>query len=76
MSNTHIQVHEYVKKLDIGKYFDGFIISAIEKMMKPNKNIYNRLFEKYELIPEECLFIDDSEKIFYQLKMWYAWLYF
>lgn len=31
-------------------------------MMKPNKNIYNRLFEKYELIPEECLFIDDSEK--------------
>ena len=62
LSNTHIQVYEYVKKLDIGKYFDGFIISAIEKMMKPNKNIYNRLFEKYELIPEECLFIDDSEK--------------
>lgn len=62
LSNTHIQVYEYVKKLDIGKYFDGFIISAIEKMMKPNKNIYNRLYEKYELIPEECLFIDDSEK--------------
>ena len=29
--------------------------------MKPNYDIYNRLFEKYNLIPEECLFIDDIE---------------
>ena len=62
LSNTHISVYEYVKKLEIGKYFDGFLISAIENMMKPNKEIYNRLFEKYNLIPKECLFIDDSEK--------------
>ena len=27
-----------------------------------NKNIYNRLFEKYKLIPEECLFIDDKKE--------------
>ena len=62
LSNTHIPVYEYVKELEIGQYFDGFIISAIEKQMKPNKNIYNRLFEKYKLIPEECLFIDDCAK--------------
>ncbi len=62
LSNTHITVYEYIKSLEIGKYFDGFVISAIEKMMKPNKEIYYRLFEKFELIPKECFFIDDSEK--------------
>ncbi len=62
LSNTHITVYEYIKSLEIGKYFDGFVISAIEKMMKPNKEIYYRLFEKFELIPQECFFIDDSEK--------------
>lgn len=62
LSNTLISVYEYVKNLEIGKYFDGFLISAVEKMMKPNEEIYYRLFEKFELVPEECFFIDDSEK--------------
>ena len=31
-------------------------------MMKPNEEIYYRLFEKFELVPEECFFIDDSER--------------
>lgn len=61
LSNTHIPVYEYVKKQEVGKYFDGFIISAIEHEMKPNKEIYIRLFEKFNLVPEECFFIDDSE---------------
>ena len=30
--------------------------------MKPNEEIYHRLFEKFQLIPQECFFIDDSEK--------------
>lgn len=62
LSNTHIPVYEYVKSLEIGKYFDGFLISAEEKMMKPNKEIYYRLFEKFNLVPQECFFIDDGEK--------------
>ena len=62
LSNTNVLVYEYIKNSEIGKYFDGFLISAIEKMMKPNEEIYYRLFEKFELVPEECFFIDDSEK--------------
>ena len=62
LSNTNVLVYEYIKNSEIGKYFDGFLISAIEKMMKPNAEIYYRLFEKFELVPEECFFIDDSEK--------------
>lgn len=62
LSNTHKVLFDYVKNLDVGKYFDGLLISAIEVMMKPNKEIYERLLEKFDLIPEECLFIDDREK--------------
>ena len=62
LSNTHVPVYEYVQSLEIGKYFDGFLISAIEKMMKPNEEIYYRLFEKFKLVPQECFFIDDSER--------------
>lgn len=62
LSNTHVPVYEYIKNSEIGKYFDGFLISAIEKMMKPNEEIYYRLFEKFKLVPEECFFIDDSER--------------
>lgn len=62
LSNTNIQFYEYIKNLDIGKYFDGYIISAIEKQVKPDREIYYRLFEKFSLIPEECFFIDDMEK--------------
>ena len=62
LSNIHEVFYDYIRELDIGKYFDGILISAIEIMMKPNKEIYERLLEKFDLIPEECLFIDDSEK--------------
>ena len=62
LSNTHIPVYEYVKNSECGKYFDGFLISAKEKMMKPNANIYYRLFEKFKLNPEESFFIDDNEQ--------------
>ena len=28
-------------------------------MLKPEKRIYQRLFDKFGLKPEECLFVDD-----------------
>ncbi len=61
LSNTHIPVYEYVKNLEIAKLFDGFLISAIEKMTKPNECIYYRLYERFKLVPQECFFIDDTE---------------
>ena len=62
LSNTHVTLYEYIKNSPIGKYFDGYLISAIEKMMKPNEDIYYRLFEKFKLKPAECFFIDDNKK--------------
>jgi len=43
------------------KYFDGGIISSEVKFSKPHQRIYEILLEKYSLIAEECLFIDDLE---------------
>ena len=38
---------------------DGAILSYQEKMIKPDTAIYLRLCEKFGLLPQECLFIDD-----------------
>lgn len=62
LSNTHVAVYEDMKNRYIGKFFDGYIISALEKLMKPDEKIYIKLFEKFNLKPEECFFIDDREE--------------
>ena len=38
---------------------DGYIISALEKLAKPDPRIYQLLFSRFGLTPGECLFIDD-----------------
>ncbi|MGB4589993.1 MAG: HAD family phosphatase [Clostridiaceae bacterium] len=47
-------------KYDFFKLFDGKVISYEVKKIKPDLGIYNTLFEKYSLNPEECIFIDDT----------------
>jgi len=53
------------KKLKVRyKYFDLFddiIISSDVKMLKPDEGIYLHLLNKHDLIPEECIFIDDMK---------------
>lgn len=61
LSNTDEADYLELQTRYIGKYIDGYLISAQEKMLKPNKEIYLRLFEKFNLKPEECFFIDDKE---------------
>jgi FMN phosphatase YigB (HAD superfamily) len=43
------------------KYFEGGLISSEIKYSKPDSLIYKILLEKYNLVPQECLFIDDIE---------------
>lgn len=40
---------------------DGYVVSAVERMKKPNKDIYELLCQRYHLRPEECLFVDDRQ---------------
>jgi epoxide hydrolase-like predicted phosphatase len=52
---------EVYNEYDFFKYFDGGIISSIVKVSKPDKRIFELLLEKYSLVANECLFIDDVE---------------
>ena len=40
---------------------DGMVISGFEKINKPEPEIYKILLDRYSLIPEECIFMDDRE---------------
>ena len=40
---------------------DGYVLSYQEHKIKPYKAIYNVLLERYNLIPNECIFIDDNQ---------------
>lgn len=42
------------------KYFDALVISGEIKKAKPDREIYEYLLSTYNLVPEECLFIDDN----------------
>jgi len=40
--------------------FDGLIFSSDYKIVKPNKEIFEQILDKFALNPEQCLFIDDT----------------
>jgi epoxide hydrolase-like predicted phosphatase len=44
------------------KEFDGVVVSGEEKICKPVTRIYEILFERYNLAPESCVFIDDRKE--------------
>ena len=39
---------------------DGIVVSGVEKVVKPDRKIYEILLERYSLKPGECVFIDDN----------------
>ena len=59
LSNASIRQHEYWPRIPGWQFFDGKIISADEKVMKPHPDYYLRAIDKFRLIPGECFFIDD-----------------
>ncbi len=46
--------------LDFLPYMDGGIFSCDVHLIKPDPAIYRTLLEKYRLVPEECIFLDDT----------------
>lgn len=41
---------------------DGALFSYEVKQIKPNPDIFQSLFERFALVPEECVFLDDLAK--------------
>jgi 2-haloacid dehalogenase len=49
-------------KYEFFKVFEGIVVSGEEKLVKPGKLIYQLLLNRYDLLENESLFIDDSLK--------------
>ena len=60
LSNAGHRFRTYEYKLPHPEYLSGILVSAEERMIKPDPRIFLRLCDKFSLKPEECLFIDDS----------------
>ncbi len=61
LSNINIQFAENTDKVPILKLFDGIMLSSYVKFVKPEKEIYHALLNRYNLNAEECIFVDDRK---------------
>jgi HAD superfamily hydrolase (TIGR01509 family) len=62
LTNWCSKVYQTIEQFEIFKLLDGYVISSEEKFIKPEPEIYQRLFAKFNLCPEECIFTDDKEE--------------
>ncbi len=60
LSNASCRQPDYWQRVPAAKLFDGTLISASVKLLKPMPEIYEKFFETFSLSREECFFIDDS----------------
>ena len=49
-----------LRKFSFLRWFDGYVISGLEGMAKPDPRIYRLLLQRYELLAAQTLFIDDK----------------
>ena len=48
-----------MEQYDIFELLDGYIVSSEVHKIKPEPEIYQCLFDRFSLNPEECVFADD-----------------
>lgn len=60
LSNMNEYTYEYLKKSELFSCVDGYIMSFEVGQLKPYEAIYKTLLRKYDLISNECIFIDDN----------------
>jgi putative hydrolase of the HAD superfamily len=51
---------EWIK--NVFSLFDGLVFSATTEFVKPDKDMFEYVLNKFNLKPEECLFIDDASR--------------
>ena len=60
LSNYGKTCFEYAKKFSFMELADGAVISYEVQEVKPDRGIFKALEDKYGIIPEESIFLDDS----------------
>lgn len=59
--NTKMQFEEALKRYELVKYFDDVLNTQDWNTTKTNPKAYEILIDKYEVKPEETIYIDDQE---------------
>lgn len=60
LSNANLALRSYFPRIPGAECFDGLLVSAEEKLLKPQPEIFRLLYERFDLNPAECFFIDDN----------------
>ena len=60
LSNASSHLHEYFHRIPGSECFEGKVVSADLKLLKPQAEIFHTLYQKFDLNPAECMFIDDA----------------
>ncbi len=61
LTNWSAETFPYVlNKYEFFKYFKDIVVSGKEGVIKPDLDIFHILLERNNLIPEDCIFIDDN----------------
>ncbi len=55
-------VESFFSPEDMDKYFDDVILSYKVRMIKPDREMYLLAVDHLGVIPQECVFVDDSER--------------
>lgn len=61
LSNAGYVFREVSRTFPSVDQYSGLMFSAEEKIRKPETEIYTRLCERFSLVPEECIFVDDMD---------------
>lgn len=59
LSNAKADLPQYFDRVPGSECFDGLVVSADWKLLKPQPEIYRVLFREFGLKAEECFFTDD-----------------
>ena len=60
LSNAAHRQHAYWPRIPGSALFDGTLVSADWRLVKPQPEIYRALYARFALEPRACFFIDDS----------------
>ena len=60
LSNASVGQPAYWNQMPVSKLFDGTLVSAFVKTVKPCPAIYRLFTEEFKLEEAECVFIDDA----------------
>lgn len=61
LSNANINIMKQLGHAPACRFLDGIVVSAEERLMKPDPAIFRLLCDRFDLEPEECIFVDDNE---------------